>query len=107
MQFLARYLERAPLLALTKLTTDGAVVTYRSATGVVLWQGSTLDFLARLLLLPLSLVCGPPVRRGPRTLLPVSASTRSIPLICTACGGTMGIVKFHTDPKETAPLLKK
>ena len=46
-QFLARYLERAPL-ALSKLTTDGAVVTYRSAAGVVLWQGDPLDFLARL-----------------------------------------------------------
>lgn len=29
------------------------------------------------------------------------------PLTCTACGGTMRIVKLYTEPKTIAPLLKK
>ena len=146
LQFLARYLERAPL-ALTKLTTDGAVVTYRSAAGVVLWQGDPLDFLARLSVhIPdrweattryfgyyaartrgarkgrakkLASPDSTAVVMATTTDEPVSPVTSSSwarlikrvyevdPLICTACGGTMRIVKFYSDPKEVAPLLKK
>ena len=143
-QFLARYLERAPL-ALTKLTTDGRAVTYRNAAGVVLWQGSPLDFLARLSVhipdrweattryfgyyaartrgareaqVKLASPDSPAVVLASTTDEPVSPVTSSWarlikrvyevdPLICTACGGTMRIVKFYTDPKEIAPLLKK
>jgi len=52
----------------------------------------------------MSLSRGSPVRSWARLIKHVYEVD---PLTCTACGGSMRIVKFYTEPKTIAPLLKK